>query len=131
MNPPPNRAAGPESPADSNSEDDKLSPQQKGRPKCLFNSRFRQSTSTAPSASAVVVAGGGGGGGGGGGNHVRPPGGYYSGSMAVVNTIMDHHPGTSQSEAEEMAANPNASPVYSDEGADPYSGYAGGDPDGR
>ena len=55
-NPPPDRAAGQESSADCNhGKDDRFSPKQKGRPKCLFNSGLRGSTSAAPSASAEAV----------------------------------------------------------------------------
>ncbi len=55
-NPPPDRVAGQEIPADCNhGKDDRFSPKQKGRPKCLFNSGLRGSTSAAPSASAEAV----------------------------------------------------------------------------
>ena len=83
----------------------------------------------------------GGGGGGGGASsdsssdsyevaQVTGRGGVYSGSRAIIEKIGNNLPGATVREGEELLANPEATPHGHPDG-DAYSGYPGGDADGR
>ncbi|WP_170565450.1 hypothetical protein [Ruegeria atlantica] len=79
---------------------------------------------------APVSFGGGGGGGGGGSNRLRATRGALTSSAKVLNQISENHPGYSDVDIWNLSENNEAHSAGHPHG-DSYSGYPGGDWDGR